>query len=130
MGKAKKHKATTLRRDLATVLNAHSREQNSDTPDFILARYLINCLAAYETATADRERWHSGEIHLSVEPREFPIISVSTGDASEMHSDRARWLRAVENSPAVTHSGVVFPNDPRWLQTAQDAPAHEAESES
>lgn len=42
---------------LATSLNIHSREKMSRTPDFVLARFLVGCLAAYERATRDREAW-------------------------------------------------------------------------
>jgi len=50
----------TLRQDITTALNRHSAEQNSNTPDFILAEYLIDCLAAYDRATAARHRHHHG----------------------------------------------------------------------
>ncbi len=50
----------TLRQDLTTLLNCHSAESNSNTPDFILAEYLIDCLAAYDRATAARHRHHHG----------------------------------------------------------------------
>ena len=39
-------------------LNAVSAENGSNTPDFILAEYLVSCLAAYERAVNARERWH------------------------------------------------------------------------
>ena len=35
---------TELAKDIAAVLNKHSAENGSDTPDFILAEYLMNCL--------------------------------------------------------------------------------------
>lgn len=47
-----------FRRDLAAVLNRHSREAESNTPDFILADYLIDCLTVLERATATREAWY------------------------------------------------------------------------
>ena len=48
----------SLREDIAAVLNSHSVENASDTPDFILAAYLIECLKAFEVATEKRERWY------------------------------------------------------------------------
>lgn len=47
-----------LESELASVLNRHSQENASDTPDFILAQYLIACLAAWNTATRQRESWY------------------------------------------------------------------------
>ncbi len=41
--------------EIRDVLNKHSRENASNTPDFILAAYLKACLEAFEIATVDRE---------------------------------------------------------------------------
>ena len=43
---------------LRELLNRASQENGSDTPDFILARYLINCLKAYNKATNRRDKWY------------------------------------------------------------------------
>jgi hypothetical protein len=47
---------------LADLINWWSRESPSNTPDFILAQYLQDCLAAWNTATLARERWY-GHTH-------------------------------------------------------------------
>lgn len=47
-----------FRADLAILLNRHSMENGSDTPDFILAAYLTDCLEAFDKATAHREAWY------------------------------------------------------------------------
>jgi hypothetical protein len=52
-----------LHQDLAAVLNKHSAENESNTPDFILADYLFNCLAAFDRAMAEREKWY-GHQHV------------------------------------------------------------------
>lgn len=44
-------------RALAALVNCHSRENGSDTPDYLLADYLMGCLRAYEAATAARDKW-------------------------------------------------------------------------
>lgn len=51
-----------LRDDIRDVLNKHSAENGSDTPDFILANYLLGCLAAFDEATELRTAWHTPEI--------------------------------------------------------------------
>ena len=38
----------TFRRELATLLNKHSKENDSNTPDYILADYLIGCLKTFD----------------------------------------------------------------------------------
>lgn len=44
---------------LAALLNHYSRETESGTPDFILATYLNDCLAAFSVATRERTRWYN-----------------------------------------------------------------------
>lgn len=50
-----------FQKDVEQLLNTHSMENASGTPDFILAKYLTACLRAYEVATVDRDAWHSQE---------------------------------------------------------------------
>lgn len=45
----------SLKKEIERAINAHSRESASDTPDFILAKYLIGCLEAFEEATLLRD---------------------------------------------------------------------------
>jgi hypothetical protein len=40
--------------DLKHLINVHSVENDSNTPDYILAQYLMECLKAYEHATQAR----------------------------------------------------------------------------
>jgi hypothetical protein len=40
--------------ELINLINRYSIENGSDTPDFILARYIMNCLNAYEIAMDSR----------------------------------------------------------------------------
>lgn len=47
-----------LTQELEQLLNKHSRENESNTPDFILAQYLIGCLMAWEEATRIRDKWY------------------------------------------------------------------------
>lgn len=49
-----------LRMELGRLLNRFSMENGSNTPDFILAGYLLNCLQAYDAAVAARDLWRGG----------------------------------------------------------------------
>lgn len=40
--------------DLTKLINKHSRENLSDTPDFVLAKFLDSCLRAFEQVINDR----------------------------------------------------------------------------
>jgi hypothetical protein len=55
----------TLRQELASVLNRHCAENASNTPDFLLADYLVDCLHAYERASLTRERWYGKALSIS-----------------------------------------------------------------
>ena len=44
--------------ELADLLNRHSMENESGTPDFILARHLTACLVAWNCSMQEREAWH------------------------------------------------------------------------
>lgn len=55
--------------EFAAVLNRHSAENESDTPDFVLSLYLVGCLEAYEEATRQREAWHGPAVTQREPPR-------------------------------------------------------------
>lgn len=51
-------KDAEFEKELATLINRHSRENVSNTPDFILAEYLHFCLKSFEAATLKRRAWY------------------------------------------------------------------------
>ena len=48
----------TFLEELTALINKHSRENGSNTPDFLLAEYLVKCLEVFETTTMKRENWY------------------------------------------------------------------------
>lgn len=48
----------TLQEELTKLLNRHSAENISDTPDYILASFLMACLDVWNGSTVERDRWH------------------------------------------------------------------------
>jgi len=55
---------TDFRKELENLVNKYSRENGSDTPDFILARYLDNALNNFDAAVKEREEWYGRATHL------------------------------------------------------------------
>ena len=51
-----------LRTFIEEAINRTSAENKSNTPDFVLAQYLIDCLTAYDKATNVRDKWYG--VHL------------------------------------------------------------------
>ena len=49
---------TEFREDLETLINRHSLENKSNTPDFILAQFMERCLNLFDTAVQQRETWY------------------------------------------------------------------------
>lgn len=48
----------TFEKELAALINKYSVENASNTPDWILAQYVVACLLAWATATQQRETWY------------------------------------------------------------------------
>lgn len=49
---------TELEKKLSDLINSESREDDSNTPDHILAEFMMNCLDAFELASNRREGWY------------------------------------------------------------------------
>lgn len=60
----------TFENELQHLINRYSKENGSDTPDFILAEYMNNCLLAFNQAIEAREKWYGRELRgeKSIEP--------------------------------------------------------------
>ena len=54
-----------FRIELENLINRHSLENNSDTPDFILAKFLISAFDNFNAAVNEREEWYGRQKHLS-----------------------------------------------------------------
>lgn len=52
------NKIGDFRKELERLLNCMSMENRSDTPDFILAKYMTDCLEAHDRAVNRREVWY------------------------------------------------------------------------
>ena len=48
----------SLQADIEAAINRANAESGSDTPDWILAQYLMGCLFAFNQATNQRARWY------------------------------------------------------------------------
>lgn len=48
-----------FKKELTELLNRHCKENESDTPDFLLADYLVDCLAVFDLTTKRRTDWYT-----------------------------------------------------------------------
>lgn len=60
---------TVFRMELQSLLNSNCKENGSNTPDFILANFLCDCLRAFDLAANQREHWYG----LKMRPGEEPL---------------------------------------------------------
>jgi hypothetical protein len=63
--------------ELRELINRHSVENGSNTPDYMLADYLVKCLDTWEHFTILRERWYGAQ--LAPGRVEFPAKFVDGG---------------------------------------------------
>lgn len=54
-----------FRKTLTYIINCHSMENGSDTPDYILAQFLLDSLRAFDVATMSREG-HYGRTQANI----------------------------------------------------------------
>lgn len=66
-----------LRNKIAAAINSVSAENGSNTPDFILAEYLTDCLAAFDKASRARERWYGKELSIVAVPITEPLAELT-----------------------------------------------------
>jgi len=54
--------AAELKRELTSLLNKHNFDTYADTPDFVLAEYLTDCLLAFGNSVKNRDRLGRGSL--------------------------------------------------------------------
>jgi hypothetical protein len=54
-------------KELISIINRNSLENDSDTPDWVIADYLIACLDAWNEGVQYREKWYGRE------PKKIPV---------------------------------------------------------
>jgi hypothetical protein len=106
----------TLEQNLTSLLNTHSQESASNTPDFILARYLLDCLSAFNAAQVRRAEWYAeprgtapmlSDLRLSV--RTWHVIeNLGIKSIDELCATRPSVLRRARNFGPRSYEEVVL----------------------
>jgi hypothetical protein len=74
-----------LEHKIADVINSSCRENYSNTPDYILADFMVRCLQAFEIASNNREDWFG--VHLDILNDWNRLIMEAIGEASMCWSE-------------------------------------------
>lgn len=61
------YEETEFEKELKELINKHSVENDSGTPDWLLAKYLTGCLIVYTSVVMAREKWYNRELWPSPE---------------------------------------------------------------
>lgn len=71
---------STFQEKVEELINKFSLENDSDTPDFILALYLRMCLQVFNIIIEKREEWYgrktSAQTHRNAPKNDFPMDKV------------------------------------------------------
>jgi len=112
---------TKFRKELTYLINSNSMENGSDTPDFILAEYMTDCLIAYDKATLRRSDWYDAALsdnEIVKVPLDIPIkssgINYVVGDVTNPIGDDKRIIVHVCNDIGAWGAGFVLALSKKW----------------
>jgi len=57
----------TFLKEISEVINRYSKENGSNTPDFILAKYVEDCIRVFNEAVNTRSDWYGHKPSISNE---------------------------------------------------------------
>lgn len=113
-------RAKSLRKEIEVAINRNSAENGSDTPDFILAEFLTDALAAFDRAVTAREKWYGrdprpSEIGIPMTSPTAPIESSNVAIADKLGAT----LRGIPDKVSDTDAQVIADKELRRDLDAQ-----------
>jgi hypothetical protein len=69
-------KRNALQKDFEHCINRNSIENESNTPDFVLAEYLVACVEAWNVGCRARDKWYD----VTLGPGEKRIVRDDKGE--------------------------------------------------
>jgi len=70
----KERDGNTFTKELETLINRYSKENGSNTPDFILAEYLNDCIIHFNKAVMRRSEWYGFVDRIGYAAEEKPKL--------------------------------------------------------
>jgi hypothetical protein len=102
---------SNLVKDLAELLNKHSCENHSGTPDYLLAHFLVASLHAYEETIQKRAEWRGESVELpalqalskDLRTKKVPLVIYTEGRRNEIgEAEIEEWPGEVRVSGTIT----------------------------
>ena len=88
-----------FKKDLIGLLNKHSMENGSNTPDFILGDYLVNCLLSFNSISKQREKWYGRDLSIS---SSIPIFTTDIPQPSTPESTLKAFETFMDKLPGTS----------------------------
>lgn len=107
-------------RALQEAINRYSMESLSNTPDFILAEWLMTTLEGFAAAIVERERWYGRGGEMKVNPVEASLPQPVMTDLAKNWMDRQ--IITGENIGGIRNS-LFMPFDCEWNGWVRDETA-------
>jgi hypothetical protein len=76
-----------FRRELEELINKHSMENGSNTPDFMLAEYLMDCLRAFDKVMKRRDLWYR-KLEWENQPQDYKNFVKKCNDKGKEISEK------------------------------------------
>jgi hypothetical protein len=116
--------------DLAAVINAHGLENGSNTPDFLLARFLERCITTWDRATRERDDWYLGRMMAPGEYKEREalqeqvaglrrVVRRLAGDFNELEALAGYTRVSLQDRLERIADDACIPRE--WLEEKQEA---------
>lgn len=107
---------STFRKELIALINKHSKENESNTPDFILADYLIGCMKAFEKTIKLRTDWYKS----SETTKELVKKWEATGLLEGLHPSKRIDTVVFEPEQSSNLLNTISENEPELLNTISE----------
>lgn len=110
-----------LRGELAKVLNSFSQENNSNSPDFVLAGFIVDSLAAFDRAVNAREAYFGRPVTEAVVSPQMakpkPVVEPADVDLTP---------KKVEEKPEEPKKipDAVVEEEPEYIKRLKEANPH------
>ena len=113
------NKVARLRKAISEAINSVSAENGSDTPDFILADFLTDCLEAWNTAIKRRNDWYAPKA-LAPAPEEsvslHPAIKVIKEKMSPEKAEEVKKIRLLIGEDELEKIANTPEPAPEWRE--------------
>lgn len=89
------HCAPSFEKELEHLINEHSKENESDTPDFILAEYISDCLKIFGKTTRTRDKWWGFKPWEPTPTVSAPVSAPAVAPTFEFKNDSTTTIDSV-----------------------------------